>query len=135
MCADSAPPGSLPGLRLLGPRPTVLVIDDDQAVVEIVAIALRLAGMGVVGAADAREGVQLASSEEWDVALLDVDMPGISGWAALDSLKAHYHRPVVMMSGLATPAEATDRGADGFLAKPFSITELVETIRRCAAPG
>jgi two-component system, OmpR family, response regulator PfeR len=112
-------------------QPTVLVMDDDPAVVEIVQIALRLAGMRVLGTTDSREGLRVAASEEWDIALLDVDMPGVNGWVALDSLKANCGQPVVMMSALATSAEASHRGADGFLGKPFSMTELVETIRRC----
>lgn len=114
------------------PRPTVLVMDDDPALVEIVEIALRLAGMRVLATTDPREGVRLAASEAWDIALLDVDMPGLNGWMALDALKAARGEPVVMMSGLANAAEASHRGADGFLAKPFSMTELVDTIRRCA---
>ena len=127
MCADSIRP------ETDDLRPTVLVMDDDPAVVEIVEIALRLAGMRVLGTSDSRHGVRLAASEPWDVALLDVDMPGLDGWVALDSLKASCGQPVVMMSALSTPAEASDRGADAFLAKPFSMAELVATIRRCVA--
>jgi two-component system, OmpR family, response regulator PfeR len=130
MCADS-----LRSDPETDPPTTVLVMDDDPAVVEIVEIALRLAGMRVLGTSDSHEGVRLAASEPWDIALLDVDMPGLSGWVALDSLKAHCGQPVVMMSALATAAEASHRGADAFLGKPFSMTELVETIRRYTAQG
>jgi DNA-binding response OmpR family regulator len=114
-------------------QPTVLVVDDDPAVVEIVEIALRLAGMLVLGASDPREGVRIAAREAWDIALVDVDMPVLDGWGTLRALKTTAARPVIMMSALASPGEACHRGADAFLTKPFSIAELVETIRRCAA--
>lgn len=108
--------------------PTILVVDDDPALLEIIEIALRLNGMEILAATDARSALARADTTHWDAALIDVQMPHLDGWQLLAALKERAARPVVMMSGTASTAEAHVHGADGFIAKPFSIVTLIETI-------
>ncbi len=115
--------------------PTILVIDDDQALVEIIEISLRMRQMDTIGRNDPRRAVREAAHLAWDAALVDVHMPGLDGYAVLRTLKAIADRPVILMSGAATASDATRHGADGFIAKPFSVDELADTVREHISQG
>lgn len=115
-------------------EPTVLIVDDETDVSEVLTFSLRREGFRVITAAEAAEGLACATAEDPDVILLDVMMPGISGWEMLERLKADDATrsiPVVMLTVLGEPryverAEALD--AAGFIRKPFKPDEVVRTI-------
>ncbi len=138
--AQPAPPAGAPG----GPvrparataRGTVLVIDDEEDVREIVGGALRHRGYAVAAAADGADGLRQYGemAEPPRVVLLDMTMPGLSGDETLRRLRAvNPKQRVVIMSGF-SEQEAMQRcaqlGVSEFLAKPFELAALIEKLDR-----
>jgi two-component system OmpR family response regulator len=124
-------------------RHTVLVVDDDSGIREVIAESLRGHGFRTLDAADARGMERVLASETVDLILLDVLMPGENGLSACQRLAANMHPPVVMLSALDTPPDRVaglNAGADYYVGKPSSPAELLAvvkaTLRRGArAPG
>ncbi len=119
----------------------VLVVDDSQAVRDLLAVNLELEGYDVRTAVDGQEGVELARSWHPDVMTLDVVMPRLDGFATLAVLRADPATadiPVVVVTGR---AQAADRargeqlGADAYLSKPFEPAELLAVVGRLARSG
>lgn len=121
------------------PAPLVLVADDDARVLELLQIALMNQQWRVVTAADGDEAIRRAAAERPDVAVLDVRMPRKSGLEVCDYLRHDAEDPnvpIVLVSATAdTEAriEGLSRGADDFLAKPFSPKELIARVQRLLA--
>ena len=121
---------------------TVLVIDDEFGVAELLRFALEDEGYRVVTAVNGRQGVQrLAETPRPDVVLLDYMMPVLDGAGVLRAMQADESLariPVVVMSSLdeATVREAC-RDFTAFLRKPFRIEAVVEAVARAlsATPG
>jgi two-component system, OmpR family, response regulator len=123
-------------------RMRVLVVDDEQLLAEGVRRGLQAEGMVVDVANDGRSGLGLARSGGYDVIVLDLLMPGMSGWAVCSALRAEgVWTPVLMLTakdGEWDQVEAFDAGADDYVTKPFAFTVLVARlralVRRGAAP-
>ncbi|MFG0318214.1 MAG: response regulator [Planctomycetota bacterium JB042] len=122
----------------------VLVIDDDPWIVRSTAMVLEAAGFDVSTASSGEAGIDEARREPPAVILLDIMMPGLDGWETLERLKvdeATRDVPVVVFSareatrGPGDPRVSRDRGAAGFVAKPFEPSRLVELIRRHVTPA
>ncbi|MGG5258150.1 response regulator transcription factor [Phycicoccus avicenniae] len=109
--------------------PTVLVVDDDAVLREVLVGYLRRAGLEVVEADDGIDAVALARSASPDLVLLDLTLPGLDGLEVFRRLRSDRGDLPVMM--LTARGEESDRvlglelGADDYLAKPFSARELV----------
>ncbi|HVE91092.1 MAG TPA: response regulator [Actinomycetota bacterium] len=120
---------------------TVLLVDDETDVTEVLAFSLRRDGFRVLVASEAAEGLAVAKSEHPDVILLDVMMPGISGWEALERLKADPDTkgiPVLMCTVLAEArflAQAAEHGAAGYIRKPFMPDAVTRTLRGILESG
>jgi CheY-like chemotaxis protein len=103
----------------------VLVVDDDPVLVDLLRRLLPEHGFTVVGAASGEEALEVAASQPVDVVVLDLLMPGMSGWELLEQLRErHPGLPAVVLSGM-SPAEEDDaEGATAdvaaFLCKPMS---------------
>ncbi|MBL8603184.1 MAG: sigma-54-dependent Fis family transcriptional regulator [Myxococcales bacterium] len=108
-------------------RASILVVDDEPNVLRSVALALRDEGFEVDTAVDGASALERASTRAYEVILLDVQLPKLTGLEVLRRLRAqHIDTPVVMMSGhgtIETAVEATRLGAQDFLEKPFASTE------------
>jgi CheY-like chemotaxis protein len=114
---------------------TVLVIDDDEDVREIVAVALEAFGIRTRTARDGVDGLQqLKEGVRPSVVLLDLRMPSMNGEAFLRTLRESLgirDVPVVVMSGDGDARRVAARlDTQGFLAKPVELPELVEVARR-----
>ena len=117
----------------------ILVVDDDPAFRDLVATLLERIGCRTVGAADGREALHAAASSPPDVVLLDVDLPGSSGYEVCRELRDAYgdDLAIVFVSGERT--ERLDRvgglllGADDYVVKPFEPDELLARVRRLLA--
>lgn len=113
-------------------RPTVLVVEDDAAVRELVAYHLGRAGMRVVEAATAAQAWSVL--DEADLVVLDWMLPDESGVSLLRRLRSVRGNavPVVMLTARAREAErieGLESGADDYVSKPFSAAELVARVR------
>ena len=130
--APSPEPGS-PGTTGPSAAGTVLVIDDEPAVREIVQRFLTREGYRVETAASGEEGLRLARAAAPDVITLDVLMPGMDGWAVLAALKADPRLadvPVIMLTIVEERNLGYALGAAEYLVKPLDRDRLVEVIRR-----
>ncbi len=116
----------------------VLAIDDDPDILIIVEAALEIEGHSVTVSTDPRETLWLAIENDVDVIVLDVNMPEVSGFQALDVLREHPRTaglPVLFLSALGESQhriQGLRRGADDYLAKPFEPDELVLRVERLA---
>jgi excisionase family DNA binding protein len=114
--------------------PLVLLVDDDAQVREVVRINLEMEGYAVREAANAEDGLAALEDEAPDLILLDVMMPQVDGWEMLRRVQERHgvgSIPVVMFSGqLDAGNEAVQRGAQGFVGKPFDLRALIEQTKQ-----
>lgn len=118
------------------PQPPILLVDDDAASRELLCAILDGVGYTTVQAATGEVALTLAAEHEPTAAILDVRLPGISGYEVCRQLRERFGEklPIVFVSG--ERAESEDRvaglmiGADDYLVKPFSPDELVARIQR-----
>jgi two-component system KDP operon response regulator KdpE len=111
---------------------TVLVVEDEPAVAEVVATALRARGYDVEVAATGREALELASLAEPDVVLLDLWLPDIDGIEVCHQLRRWFANPILVVTADGDEdrkVTALDAGADDYLTKPFSMRELLARLR------
>jgi excisionase family DNA binding protein len=112
--------------------PLVLIVDDDERVREYVRVNLEMEGYAVREAGSADEGLGVLEEVSPDLILLDVMMPEVDGWEMLRRVQQRHGVgaiPVVMFSGKVnerSAEEATARGAQGFVGKPFDPQQLIE---------
>ena len=116
----------------------VLIVDDDQDIRLALRVLLRDAGFEVVGdAVNGMKAMELMEKHKPAIVLLDISMPGISGLdVMLDIKKEHPLTKIVMISGDATSEHVTtalERGASGFIVKPFNFNNVVKNIERALA--
>lgn len=113
---------------------TVLVIDDDPDVCEILSLRLESFGYQMISARDGQEGIQKAKVLKPDVIFLDYAMPGQTGFDVLRQLKASGDSdlkkiPVVMLTGQEEHEKmCLEAGAVGYITKPFDLFHLKETL-------
>ena len=117
----------------------VLLVDDEERLLGALRRGLVAEGFVVETAATGPDGLQLARHGEFDVVVLDVMLPGISGYQVVRLLRAESNWvPVLMLSakdGEHDQADALDDGADDYLTKPFSFVVLLARIRALLRRG
>jgi DNA-binding response OmpR family regulator len=127
--------------RTPGTGATILVVEDDPRVVELLHIALGAHGFRVVSANNGDDAWRVLLDEQPDLAVLDVRLPRRSGLDLVDGIRREpgfQQLPVILVSALAETESriaGLARGADDYLAKPFSPKELVARVRRLLARG
>ncbi|HEV2722794.1 MAG TPA: response regulator transcription factor [Thermoanaerobaculia bacterium] len=110
----------------------VLLVDDDPAIRDSLSKELRAAGYTTVTAANGAEGVAAMQTHAPDVILTDLAMPRSDGFELISAIRATSPVPIIVLSvrgGDADKVRALDLGADDFVTKPFSVTELLARIR------
>lgn len=110
----------------------VLIVDDDQRLGQSLQKLLAREGFLVSQATDGPTGVRRATTEPFDLLILDVMLPGIDGFEVLRRIRAHSTVPVLMLSakgGETDRVVGLDLGADDYLSKPFSPRELISRMR------
>lgn len=129
------PPGVTPQLPpLIVKMPRILVVENEAAIAELIALNLRNAGFSVVLAANAIQAQRAATAMLPSVALLDWTLPGQSGVSLARQWRSELRTrelPMIMLTGRSAErdvVEALDAGVDDHLAKPFSTKELLARI-------
>jgi two-component system response regulator VicR len=111
---------------------TILVVDDEQAVTDLLEYNLKKAGYRVLTAAEGHSALRLARESRPDMILLDVMIPGMDGLDVCRELRKTHNIPVIMITAR---GEEVDRvvglelGADDYICKPFSVRELMARIK------
>lgn len=117
----------------------VLVVEDEAKVAAAVKRGLAAEGYAVDVAGDGNEGQWLAEENPYDVVILDIMLPGISGYELCARLRAKGNwTPILMLTakeGELDEAKALDTGADDFLTKPFSFVVLLARVRALLRRG
>ena len=111
---------------------SVLVVDDDPAIVRTLAINLRARDYQVQVAHDGRTALQILTEESPDLMLLDLGLPDLDGVSVLRRLRAFSALPVIVLSARHSSddkVEALDLGANDYVTKPFGVEELMARIR------
>ena len=110
----------------------VLVVDDEPAIRDAVAYALRSEGFEVDCLADGEATLEAASDDEYDVVILDVMLPGLSGTEVCRRLREESAVPIVMLTAKDAELDRVlglELGADDYVTKPFSTAELIGRVR------
>jgi two-component system cell cycle response regulator DivK len=116
--------------------PPVLVVEDETVNLELVVALLEEANCQVLTATSAKDAIRVAASERPDLILMDLQLPGMTGYEATRQLKADPATtgiPVVALTADVTKgaeARAKEAGCSAFLTKPINRQALLETLRR-----
>lgn len=121
---------------------TILLVEDEEKLARMVELELRYEGYEVEKAFDGRTGLERALSGSFDLVLLDIMLPQLSGMEVLRRLRRERSTPVIMLTArdsVVDKVSGLDSGADDYITKPFAIEELLARIRaalrkRTAAP-
>jgi two-component system cell cycle response regulator DivK len=114
----------------------VLIVDDNSAHLRLAATLLEYAGYAVLEAGDAEAGMALAREKRPDLVLMDIQLPGMDGFAATRLLKADPRTapiPVLAMTSYLAghlPADARAAGCAGFIAKPWHYKKFLEAVEK-----
>ncbi|MFO7654924.1 MAG: response regulator [Candidatus Krumholzibacteriia bacterium] len=111
----------------------LLIVDDEVPFLRTMAERLRLRGFDVTTAERGEDALEIARREKFDLALIDLKMPGLDGRQLLEMLKKeHRFLEVVILTGhgsLESAVECTKLGAFGYLPKPYEIEKLLEILK------
>ena len=111
----------------------VLLIEDDYAVTQSISTILKKEGMVIDTTDDGEDGLDLGKLYEYDIIILDLNLPGMNGYEVLKSLRNSKNETLVLiLSGLSEPdkkIKGLGYGADDYLTKPFNSGELVARIK------
>ncbi|MEE0798226.1 MAG: response regulator transcription factor [Collinsella sp.] len=110
----------------------ILIVEDEEKIARFVTLELEHEGYQVEHAADGRTAVDLALERDYDLILLDVLLPQLSGMEVLRRVRKHKDVPVIMVTArdaVMDKVAGLDAGADDYLTKPFAIEELFARIR------
>jgi DNA-binding response OmpR family regulator len=110
----------------------ILVVDDDPDLLSLVGFALSQSGFVVVRAADVPTALRVFAAETPDLAILDINLPGGSGFDICEAIRRQSRIPVMMLTARGEEEDlvrALDLGADDYLTKPFSPRTLLARVR------
>ena len=115
---------------------TILAVDDESYILQVVSLKLKNAGYGVLTAKDGEEALELAAAHPIDLLITDFQMPGMSGLelaAKFHGEPGRRHLPIILLTAHGLALEQVEMSRAGItvrLSKPFSPRELLETVQR-----
>lgn len=110
----------------------ILIVEDEEDIAEFLQLELQHEGYETHIATDGRTGLDLALTREWDMLLLDIMLPNISGVEICRRVRATSDVPIIMLTArhsIPDRVAGLDSGADDYISKPFAIEELLARIR------
>ncbi len=110
----------------------ILVVDDEPAIMDAVAYALRSEGFSVETVSDGEAALEEARTEPYDLMLLDLMLPRLSGVEVCRRVRAESDIPIIMLTAKDAEVEhvvGLEAGADDYVTKPFSMAELMSRVR------
>ncbi|MEF2093242.1 response regulator transcription factor [Bacillus sp. CFBP9009] len=125
-------------------KESILIVEDEEKILRLLELELEIEGYQVGKAMDGKEALEAYRSRKWDLILLDVMLPGISGIELLRKIRTKNNfTPVILLTAKGSVEDKVsglDRGANDYITKPFQIEELLARIRavlrmRTAAPS
>ena len=110
----------------------VLVVDDEKLIVKGIRFSLEQDGMEVECAYDGEEALKIAKEQKFDIILLDVMLPGLSGFEVCQQIREFSNVPIVMLTAKGEDMDkilGLEYGADDYITKPFNILEVKARIK------
>lgn len=111
---------------------TILVVEDEKPIAEILKVNLVKNGYKVLNAYDGEEAIKIATSSEPDLILLDVMLPKADGFSVCKKLRETMSTPIIMLTARTEEVDKVlglELGADDYITKPFSLRELMARVR------
>ena len=116
-------------------RPSVLLVEDEDAIRDLVSFHLKLADFEYTTVCDGNDALQLTQQREFDVIILDVVLPGVDGVTVCQSIRRrgpNREVPILMLTARAAESDRVvglESGADDYLTKPFGVRELIARLK------
>ena len=116
-------------------QPHILLVEDEEAISELVSFHLRLAGFSYTAIRDGTEALRVVQERQFDLIILDIVLPGVDGITLCQAIRQegpNRELPILMLTARADEADRViglDSGADDYLVKPFGVRELVSRLK------
>jgi len=111
----------------------LLIVEDDAKIAQFVSKGLKEAGFAVDHAANGEDGLHLALTEPYDLAVIDLMLPKLDGWSLIEEMRKHKkNTPVLILSARRTVSDRVkglQTGGDDYLIKPFAFSELLARVQ------
>ncbi|UOQ44793.1 response regulator transcription factor [Halobacillus salinarum] len=113
---------------------TILIVDDDPNIRELVRLVLSRDGFHLLEAADGREALEKLETEKIDLIILDIMMPNVDGWELCREIRRYYpeNLPILMLTAKGETSQKVkgfDLGTDDYMVKPFASAELAARVK------
>lgn len=113
-------------------KKTVLVVDDEKPIVDILVYNLKKEGYNTLEANDGEEAIKIVSEKRPDLVLLDIMLPKMDGLTVCQRIRHNYNIPIIMLSAKDEEIDkilGLELGADDYITKPFSVRELIARVK------
>lgn len=113
-------------------KASILVVDDEEYIRQLLKQVLEIEGFAVTVAADGNSALALLVKTDPDIVLLDIRMPGLDGYQVLERIRKTSNIPVLMLTGLIEEmslVRSFDLGANDYIRKPFHTASLIAKVR------
>ena len=113
-------------------KASILVVDDEEYIQQLLKQVLEIEGFAVTVAADGNSALALLENMATNLVLLDIRMPGLDGYQVLERIRKTSNVPVLMLTGLieeTSLVRSFDLGADDYIRKPFHTASLIAKVR------